>query len=132
MKKTPKKKKNNYPHNPYLIGYKAPDGTVYGYTYNRTIQKYEFSKTHISTHFNIGETQAFTFRQAIDLGVGMEELVGILFWKAKDMILKKNFSKFRETELKYFASKLSYLLPEARKEGKDDEFAFEQFILEAF
>ena len=70
MKKTPKKKKNNYPHNPYLIGYKAPDGTVYGYTYNRTIQKYEFSKTHISTHFNIGETQAFTFRQAIDLSKG--------------------------------------------------------------
>ena len=72
------------------------------------------------------------FREAMDLGVGMEELVGILFWKAKDMILKKNFSKFKENELQDFASKLSYLLPEARKKGFDDEGAFEQFILEAF
>jgi hypothetical protein len=72
------------------------------------------------------------FRQAIDKGVGMEELIGILFWKAKDMILKRNFSKFKESELKVFASRLSYLLPEARKEGKSDEEAFEQFLLEAF
>src|SRR3989344_9403619 len=28
------------------------------------------------------------FRQAMDIGVGMEELVGVLFWKMKDMILK--------------------------------------------
>ena len=72
------------------------------------------------------------FRQAIDKGVGMEELVGVLFWKAKDMILKKNFSKFKEEELKDFTSKLSYLLPEARKKGFDDESVFEQFLLEAF
>ncbi len=72
------------------------------------------------------------FRQAMDKGVGMEELIGILFWKAKDMILKKNFSKFSETELKDFASKISYLLPEARKDARDDESAFEQFLLEAF
>ncbi len=72
------------------------------------------------------------FRQAMDLGVGMEELVGVLFWKAKDMLLKKNFSKFTEVELQNFANKLSYLLPEARKQGLDDEAAFEQFLLEAF
>jgi hypothetical protein len=71
------------------------------------------------------------FRQAIDKGVGMEELVGVLFWKAKDLILKKNFSKFSEPELKNFAIKISYLLPEARKKGLDDESAFEQFLLEA-
>jgi hypothetical protein len=72
------------------------------------------------------------FRQAMDAGVGMEELIGVLFWKIKDMILKKNFSKFREDELKEYASKLSYLLPEARKNGEDAESAFEQFLLEAF
>lgn len=72
------------------------------------------------------------FREAIDLGVGMEELVGVLFWKAKDMLLKRNFSKFKEQELKDFVSKISYLLPEARKEGKDDEATFERFLLEAF
>jgi len=72
------------------------------------------------------------FRQAMDRGVGMEELIGVLFWKAKDMILKKNFGKFSEDEIKNFAGKLSYLLPEARKEGIDAESAFEQFLLEAF
>jgi len=72
------------------------------------------------------------FRQAIENGVAMEELIGILFWKAKDMILKKNFNKLSEEELKNIAGKLSYLLPEARKEGKDAEAVFEQFLLEAF
>ena len=72
------------------------------------------------------------FRQAMDRGVRMEELVGILSWKAKDMLLKKNFYKFSETELKNFAAKLSYLLPEARQTGLDDESAFEQFLLEIF
>ena len=72
------------------------------------------------------------FRQAIDQDVRMEELIGILFWKAKDMILKKNFRKFSEAELKNFTAKISCLLPEARKRGVDDESAFEQFLLEAF
>ena len=72
------------------------------------------------------------FRQALENDVSMEELIGVLFWKAKDMLLKKNFGKFSETELKNFAGKLSYLLPEARKEGLDAEAVFEQFLLEAF
>lgn len=72
------------------------------------------------------------FRQAIDLGVSFEELVGVLFWKAKDMILKKNFRNFTEAELANFAGKISYLLPEVRKNGEDDESAFEKFLLEAF
>ena len=72
------------------------------------------------------------FRQAMDKGVGMEELIGVLFWKVKDMILKKNFSKLSEEELLNFSSRLAYLLPEARKRGRDAESAFEQFLLEAF
>ena len=72
------------------------------------------------------------FRQAMDLGVGMEELVGVLFWKIKEMLLKKDFRKFSEAELKNFASRLSSLLPEARQAGRDAESAFEQFLLEAF
>ncbi len=72
------------------------------------------------------------FRQAIENGVEMEALVGVLFWKTKDMLLKKNFRKFSEPELQNFAAKLSYLLPEARKEGKDAESVFEQFLLDAF
>jgi hypothetical protein len=72
------------------------------------------------------------FRQAVDLGVVMEELAGVLFWKIKDMILKRNFSKFSEEELKGFIAKLSYLLPEARVKGLDAETVFERFLLEAF
>lgn len=72
------------------------------------------------------------FRQAVDRGVVMEELIGVLFWKIKDMLLKKNFSKFSEAELKIFITKLSYLLPEARSLGQDAEASFEQFLLEAF
>lgn len=70
------------------------------------------------------------FRQAVEKDVALEELIGILFWKAKDMILKKNFRKFKEEELKNFCNKISYLLPEARKTGLDDEAGFEQFLLE--
>ncbi len=70
------------------------------------------------------------FRQAVALDVSLEELIGALFWKVKDMILKRNFCKFKEQELKSIAAKISYLLPEARKEGGDAEAAFEQFLLE--
>jgi len=72
------------------------------------------------------------FRQAINNGVVMEELVGVLFWKIKDMLLKKNFSKFSESELKNFAGKLSYLLPETRKNGLDTEAMLERFLLDVF
>jgi hypothetical protein len=72
------------------------------------------------------------FREASTIGVAMEELTGVIFWKIKDMILRKNFSKFTEEELKKSAAKLSYLLPEALKEGRDAEAAMEQFLLEVF
>ena len=72
------------------------------------------------------------FRQAMNLGVSLEEITGVLFWKIKDMILKNNFSKFKEEQLKEFVSKLSYLLPQARKAGRDAEVALEKFLLEAF
>ena len=62
----------------------------------------------------------------------MEEIIGVLFWKIKDMLLKKNFGKFSENELKNSALRLSYLLPEARKKGYDDESVFERFLLEVF
>ena len=72
------------------------------------------------------------FRQAMDVGVNMEEIIGVLFWKIKDTIIKKDFHKFSFEQLKTFASRLSYLLPEARTEGRDAESALEQFLLEAF
>jgi hypothetical protein len=72
------------------------------------------------------------FRQAVDKGVAMEELTGVLFWKIKDMLLKKNFSRYSREQLKTFISCISYLLPEARKEGLDAESVFERFLLDAF
>ena len=72
------------------------------------------------------------YREAVDAGVKLEELVGVLFWKAKDLLLKKNFSKFSEVELQKFVQKIAFILPESRTQGRDDETAFEQFLLEAF
>lgn len=72
------------------------------------------------------------YRQAVDRGVGLEELIGVLFWKAKDMYLKDNFGKFKKEQVESFMKKLPYLLPEARKKGKDAEIAFEKFLLKAF
>ena len=74
----------------------------------------------------------YHFRRAMDLGVGMEEIIGVLFWKVKDMILRGDFRHFKKEFLQDFAGRLSYLLPEARKRGEDDEAVFEQFLLEAF
>jgi hypothetical protein len=71
------------------------------------------------------------FCRAMEAGMELEPLVGILFWKTKDMLLKRNFSKFSETELKALASRISLLLPEARSKGLDAETAFEEFLLEA-
>jgi hypothetical protein len=70
------------------------------------------------------------FRQATEKGVSLEELVGVLFWKVKDMILNKNFLKYKENELLEIAHKLSILLPKSRKEGKEAEITFEKFLLE--
>ncbi|KKU49515.1 MAG: hypothetical protein UX71_C0013G0009 [Parcubacteria group bacterium GW2011_GWA1_47_10] len=72
------------------------------------------------------------FRQAVERGVALDELSGILFWKVKDMLLKRSFGKFQEEELKDLAGRLSYLLPQARKKGPEAESALEQFLLEAF
>ncbi len=72
------------------------------------------------------------YRQAVDLGVGLEELVGVLFWKMKDMLTKRNFSKFSEAELQKFSSRIAYILPEARTSGTDAEVALEQFLLDMF
>lgn len=70
------------------------------------------------------------YRQAVDLGVELPELSGVLSWKVKDMILNKRFLKYKEEELKNISFKLSLLLQDSRIEGKDTEAVFEKFILE--
>lgn len=72
------------------------------------------------------------YRQAVDLGVSLEELVGVMFWKIKDMISKKNFGKFKLEELQKISFALATVLPRSRKEGRDDEAVLEKFLLEIF
>ncbi len=70
------------------------------------------------------------FREAMGEEVSLEELIGVLFWKGKDMLLKKSYGKYGEQELKKFVARAAYLIPEARKAGRDAEAAMEQFLLE--
>ncbi|HWA32157.1 MAG TPA: hypothetical protein VG694_01770 [Candidatus Paceibacterota bacterium] len=72
------------------------------------------------------------FRQAMMHGAALDELAGVLFWKAKDMILRGNFRLFSKDELVNISGRMASLLPEARRRGEDDEASFERFILEAF
>jgi hypothetical protein len=71
------------------------------------------------------------YRQAVGKGVSLEEISGVLFWKVKDMLLKQSFGKYEKSELENFAKKIAFILPEARRDGKDAEAAFEQFLIEA-
>lgn len=84
----------------------------------------------------LGERNKFNlwinFRSAINHGASLEELSGVLFWKVKDMILKKNFSKFTKKELEKLSIQIPELLPRARREGLEAEAAFEEFLLVSF
>ena len=48
----------------------------------------------------------------------------------KDMVLRRDFRKFSEDELQDSLSRISYLLPEARRAGRDTEEALEEFLLQ--
>lgn len=72
------------------------------------------------------------FRQALRAGVSTDELAGVLFWKAKDMLLKRSYGKFTEAELVRLAGSFSSLLAEARSRSAEEEESLERFLLEAF
>lgn len=98
----------------------------------KKIQKEKFNNFLLADAFAVKDKIKLWvyYRQAVDLGVGLEELSGVLFWKTKDMILNKNFLKYKEEDLKEINFKLSNILAKARREGKDAELVFEKFILE--
>ncbi len=68
-------------------------------------------------------------QRAYKEGVAVDAIVGILFWKVKDMILKKSFQKFSLEELQKIASELPFLLPKSRLSSKDDQVSLEQFLI---
>ncbi len=70
------------------------------------------------------------FRQAVNRGGGDGRARRRPILESERYAHKKGFSYISEAELKNLASKLSYLLPEARGAGLDAEIAFEQFLLE--
>jgi len=95
----------------------------------------------------LGITRAFEER------ISPEEIVGILFWQVKSMILAnsvknekeaeeaglkpfvyqkaKGFSKnYKEEKLKELAGKLAFLLPETRRKSADSAMALERLVLE--
>ena len=69
------------------------------------------------------------YRQMIEREVVLEAISGMIFWKVKDMFLKKNFSKFSESELKKLSSKLVEIYHDSHRGLCDFENAMEQFIL---
>jgi len=118
---------------PVIDAFKKAEAKIYSFELPKE-KKEKFNNFLLANAFEQKDKLSLwvNYRLAVDLGVGLEELVGVLFWKMKDMLLKKNFRKFTESELKKISSKLSYLLPEARKHGRDAEIVFERFLLEAF
>lgn len=57
-----------------------------------------------------------------------EAIVGVLFWKIKDMLLKGS-GKFTTEEVKTLSLKLATLLVDARRKNLDSEIELEKFIL---
>jgi DNA polymerase III delta subunit len=57
-----------------------------------------------------------------------EAIHGVLFWAAKDMMLKSR-SDTEQNRAKDFIAKLAELPHEARRQGEDLEYALERFVL---
>ncbi len=69
------------------------------------------------------------YRKYIDSGSAPEELHGILFWKAKNMLLIKDFSSWKEEELLNLIDKLITIYHEARRGNGELETSLEALIL---
>jgi DNA polymerase III delta subunit len=71
----------------------------------------------------------FNLQKAYNENVSVDAIAGVLFWKVKDMIIKKDFKKFSEEELQNIAKNLSFLLINSRIQYKDDQVSLEEFLL---
>ena len=69
------------------------------------------------------------YRKYIDSGSAPEELHGILFWKAKTMLLAKDFYNWKEEELMNFIDKLITVYHEARRGNGELETSLEALLL---
>ena len=71
------------------------------------------------------------FNKLLKNGVAGEKILGILFWKIKDMIVKKKFRNFSEIELKQLSSKFTQAFHEGHRGGRKIEDGIEKIILES-
>lgn len=70
------------------------------------------------------------FREAVDVGVSMEELCGSFFWKIKTMITNIRYVKsYSQDELKKMAISLASMYHDAHLGLLDFELSLEKFIL---
>jgi len=63
-------------------------------------------------------------------GVGAEAIVGMLFWAVKDMLLKKQFGKYSEYELRKMVVYLAELPHKSRINAISIHNAIEKFVLD--
>lgn len=99
-------------------------------------EKKEIKKQTFNTFIlanNLGDRDKLNIwinlQRAYKEGVAVDAIVGILFWKVKDMILKKSFQKFSLEELQKIARELPFLLSTSRLSSKDDQVSLEQFLI---
>lgn len=71
------------------------------------------------------------YREYVDKGSAPEELHGILFWKAKTMLLAGGNSYWKQDELMSFIDGLITVYHEARRGNHEFETGFESFLLKS-
>ena len=99
-------------------------------------EKKEIKKQTFNTFIlanNLGDRDKLNIwinlQMAYKENVAVDAIVGVLFWKVKDMIIKKDFKKFSLEELQKIARELPFLLSNSRLSSKDDQVSLEQFLI---
>lgn len=99
-------------------------------------EKKEIKKQSFNTFLlanNLGDRDKLNIwinlQRAYREDIFVDAIVGILFWKVKDMILKKNFQNFSLEELQKIARELPFILSTSRLSSKDDQVSLEQFLI---
>ncbi len=122
-----------------LLASKLPVATlVHANSYAEKVSEYKVEKK--ATSFNIfSAANALKARNKQELwtvlvnarlsGIEGEGITGMLFWAVKDMLVKRQFYKWREDELKDVAVVIAALPHKARRGGISVANALERFAL---
>ncbi len=69
------------------------------------------------------------YLETVKRNIAPEEVSGILFWKVKDMITKKNFGRYSPEELQQLSSRLVSIYHDAHRGVHDFGITLEKFTL---